>query len=226
MALLGFLGLQRLSRHREVHHRVGAEGDLRPVGRRSLLTCRRISPQVCVAGFQGLEGIRSLLQLPGVSFSSHDTTMSLPKTFSTFCPVYSFSLFLPTIVKDLGYKNNEAQLLTIPPYVVACFFCISAGYLSDRLQTRGIIMIAFNLVAIIGLSMLVSSDNPHVKYAGTFFFASGVYQNVPQCMAWNGNNTGGSTKRSISIAMQAMTGNLIGHRLFSTSFRYIELPVC
>ena len=115
-------------------------------------------------------------------------------------------------MKDLGYKNNEAQLLTVPPYVVACFFCISAGYLSDRLQTRGIIMIAFNLVAIIGLSMLVSSDNPHVKYAGTFFFASGVYPNVPQCMAWNGNNTGGSTKRSISIAMQAMTGNLV--RLF------------
>lgn len=71
-------------------------------------------------------------------------------------------------------------------------------------------MIGFNIVAIIGLSMLVGSHNTHVKYAGTFFFAAGVYPNVPQCMAWNGNNTGGSTKRSIALAMQAMTGNLGG----------------
>ena len=100
--------------------------------------------------------------------------------------------------------------MTVPPYVVACFFTIAAGYMSDRLQTRGVIMIGFNLVAITGLIMLVASHNNHVKYAGTFFFASGVYPNVPQCMAWNGNNTGGSTKRSIALAMQAMTGNLGG----------------
>ena len=100
--------------------------------------------------------------------------------------------------------------MTVPPYVVACFCCITAGYLSDRLQTRGIIMIFFNLIGIIGLIMLVASDKPHVKYAGTFFFASGIYPNVPQCMAWNGNNIGGSTKRSIGLAMQAMCGNLGG----------------
>lgn len=129
---------------------------------------------------------------------------------STFASVYSFSLFLPTIVKDLGYTDNEAQLMTVPPYVVACFFTLSAGYLTDRIQSRGILMICFNLVGIIGLSMLVGSHNNHVKYAGTFFFATGIYPNVPQCMAWNGNNVGGSTKRSIALAMQAMTGNLGG----------------
>lgn len=100
--------------------------------------------------------------------------------------------------------------MTVPPYVVACFFCVTGGYVSDRFQTRGVIMIGFNLIAIIGLIMLVSSDNHRVKYGGTFLFATGIYPNVPQCMAWNGNNTGGSTKRSISLAMQAMTGNLGG----------------
>lgn len=100
--------------------------------------------------------------------------------------------------------------MTVPPYVVACFFTLSAGFISDRLQSRGIMMIIFNLVAIVGLIMLVASHNSQVKYAGTFFFASGIYPNVPQCMAWNGNNTGGSTKRSIALAMQAMTGNLGG----------------
>ena len=113
-------------------------------------------------------------------------------------------------MRDLGHTNEKAQLMTVPPYVVACFFCIGAGYGADRLQTRGIVMIVFNLVGIIGLTMLVASNDPQVKYAGTFFFATGVYPNVPQCMAWNGNNVGGSTKRSIALAMQAMVGNLGG----------------
>ena len=67
--------------------------------------------------------------------------------------------------------------MTVPPYVVACFLCITAGYASDRVKTRGVIMIGFYLVAIIGLAMLDASHNAHVKYAGTFFFAAGVYPN-------------------------------------------------
>lgn len=50
----------------------------------------------------------------------------------------------------------------------------------------------------------------------------GVYPNVPQCMAWNGNNTGGSTKRSIALAMQAMGGNLGGILASFTSFIYLS----
>jgi hypothetical protein len=71
-------------------------------------------------------------------------------------------------------------------------------------------LIAFNIVGIVGLIMLISSTNNHVKYAATFFYATGVYPNTPQCMAWNGNNVGGSTKRSIALAAQAMVGNLGG----------------
>lgn len=47
-------------------------------------------------------------------------------------PTYSVSLFLPTIVKELGYKNTTAQLMTTPPYIVACFFCI-AGTCFDHI---------------------------------------------------------------------------------------------
>lgn len=34
--------------------------------------------------------------------------------------------------------------------------------------------------------MQLASDNPHVKYAGTIFAACGIYPNVPQGVAWNG----------------------------------------
>jgi MFS family permease len=41
-------------------------------------------------------------------------------------PCYSVSLFLPTIVKSLGCKNTTAQLMTTPPYLVACVLCIAS----------------------------------------------------------------------------------------------------
>lgn len=68
-------------------------------------------------------------------------------TFGIYSPLYSFSLFLPTIIKGLGYKDSTAQLMTVPPYAVACFFCIFAGWMADKHGQRGIYMISCNLLA-------------------------------------------------------------------------------
>jgi MFS family permease len=131
-------------------------------------------------------------------------------TIGVYTPLYSFSLFLPTIVQGLGYTNETAQLMTVPPYVAACVCCITAGFLADKWRFRGLFMIFFNIVAIIGFIMQISTSNNAVKYTGTFFAAMGIYPNVPQGVAWNGNNIGGSTKRGVGIAMHVGFGNLGG----------------
>lgn len=81
-------------------------------------------------------------------------------TIGIYTPLYSVSLFLPTIVKNLGYTNNTAQLMTVPPYVVACVFCISGGYLADKHKQRGIYMIFFNLLAYVPKP---TSPSPHPR---------------------------------------------------------------
>lgn len=58
--------------------------------------------------------------------------------------------------------------------------------------------------------MLLASQNNVVKYIGLFFVTSGVYSNVPQGIAWNGNNIGGSTKRGVGMAMHVAFGNIGG----------------
>lgn len=68
-------------------------------------------------------------------------------TIGIYTPLYSISVFLPTIVAGLGYKNEVAQLMTVPPYVVACLFTIGGGFLADKHRQRGIYMIFFCLVA-------------------------------------------------------------------------------
>ncbi|KAG8839992.1 hypothetical protein FRB91_006635 [Serendipita sp. 411] len=131
-------------------------------------------------------------------------------TIGIYTPLYSVSLFLPTIIKSMGYKDNKAQLMTVPPYIVACLFTISGGFLADRFRQRGIFMIGFCALAVMGFTMLISTKNIHVQYAGTFFAASGIYANVPGGVAWNSNNIGGHTKRAVGIAAHVAFGNLGG----------------
>lgn len=140
-------------------------------------------------------------------------------TVGIFTPLYSFSMFLPTLVRDLGYKNNQAQLMTVPPYVVACVFCIGCGFVADRYKQRGIFQITFILIAMTGFLILMISEDHNTKYGATFLAAVGIYTNTPQVTAWNGNNIGGSSKRSVGMAMQVGIGNLGG-----TIASYIFLP--
>ncbi|KAK5659061.1 hypothetical protein OQA88_1148 [Cercophora sp. LCS_1] len=127
-----------------------------------------------------------------------------------FCPIYSFSLFLPTIIKNMGYTANNAQLMSVPPYVCACFFTIAASWLADRYRQRGVFLLGFQLVAIAGFSMLAAAGNASIQYAGTVLAAIGIYPQIPLGLAWNSGNIGGSLKRGTGIAMQVMGGNCGG----------------
>lgn len=138
---------------------------------------------------------------------------------------------MASIVKNMGYTAETSQLMTVPPYAVACCFTIGAGYATDKLRTRGIFMGIFELSAILGFAMLASSGKPGVQYAGTFFAASGIYPLVPLGVAWNGNNIGGSLKRGVGIAMHVGFGNLGGAIaafcfLPKYSPRYVTCSLC
>lgn len=90
-----------------------------------------------------------------------------------FCPIYSFALFSPTIVKGMGYAANEAQLMSVPPYVCACAATIAASWGADRLRRRGAFLCAFQLVAALGFALLAASADPGVQYAGLVVAAIG-----------------------------------------------------
>lgn len=99
-----------------------------------------------------------------------------------FCPIYSFSLFLPTIIKNMGYTANNAQLMSVPPYVFACFFTIVASYYADKVQRRGVFLMGFQLIGILGFAMLCGSGDASVQYAGTVFAAIGSFLALLPCL--------------------------------------------
>lgn len=110
----------------------------------------------------------------------------------------------------MGYTANEAQLMSVPPYVCACFFTIAASWYADRVKKRGIFMMGFQLIGIAGFAMLAATPKPRIQYAGTVLAAIGIYPQIPLGMAWNSGNIGGSLKRGTGIAMQVMGGNCGG----------------
>lgn len=44
---------------------------------------------------------------------------------------------LPSLTKSMGFSNTNAQLLSAPPYLLACVGCIVVPYISDRCKRRG-----------------------------------------------------------------------------------------
>ncbi|KAL5322196.1 hypothetical protein ACEPPN_010166 [Leptodophora sp. 'Broadleaf-Isolate-01'] len=131
-------------------------------------------------------------------------------TIGIFTPVYSFSFFLPTIIRNMGYSNTHAQLMSAPPYVVGCLVTICAGYMADKTKQRGLFQALFSATALVGWVMLISSHRPAIQYTGTFFACSGIFACVPLGVTWNSNNIGGSLKRGVGIAMHVGSGNLGG----------------
>ena len=69
--------------------------------------------------------------------------------------LYAFSLFVPSIIKGLGYSSVRAQLLTVPPYAVAALVTIFVGFIADRTRQRGLCNILVSFLGIAGFSMLL-----------------------------------------------------------------------
>ncbi|CAE7194997.1 unnamed protein product [Rhizoctonia solani] len=125
-------------------------------------------------------------------------------------PVYAFSLFIPQIIKDLGYTAANAQLMSTPPYCLAMFVAFAAATFSDKVGRRAPFVMGLQLLSITGYAMVRATGNPHVSYAGIFLTCSGVYSTVPCLISWVSNNVGGDTKRGVVLAMIIGIGNLGG----------------
>ena len=128
----------------------------------------------------------------------------------TLCPLYSFSLFLPTILAGMGYKGTRAQLLSVPPYAVAAALTIFVGWVADKTRMRGYCNMATVTVGMVGFCMLLGSTDPHIQYAGTFLGAAGIYPAIPNSLTWCSNNIEGVYKRGVIVGIVVGWGNLNG----------------
>src|SRR5271154_3273420 len=74
--------------------------------------------------------------------------------------LYALSLFLPTIIKQLGYTSTKAQLLSVPPYAVAAVVTVTIGFIADRTRQRGLCNMVISIFGIVGFAMLLGKSWP------------------------------------------------------------------
>lgn len=124
--------------------------------------------------------------------------------------MYALSLFLPSIITNLGYKAADAQLLSTPPYILAMVVALVSARFSDQFLLRGPFALATQALAIIGFAILLGSTKAKYGYLGTFFTCTGTYSTIPVLISWASGNTGGDVKKGVRLAVMIGVGNLGG----------------
>jgi hypothetical protein len=84
--------------------------------------------------------------------------------FLLITPIYSYSLFLPTIISALGFSDVVTQLLTVPPNICGFVTVLVACWASDRFKMRGIFMLCGLAIAVVGYIMLIATADIWTQY--------------------------------------------------------------
>ncbi|KAJ4413423.1 hypothetical protein N0V82_008545 [Gnomoniopsis sp. IMI 355080] len=144
--------------------------------------------------------------------------------------VYGVKFHLPTLTKTMGFSSTNAQLLSVPPYILACAACILIPRLSDHCKNRGYFVMGSFATMVVGWIVVTAlqGDFSGARIApGYIFICFGVVGNFatsPLIIAWGNNNTAPAGRRAMVSAFLNTVCNFGG---IVGSFMYLnrEAPV-
>jgi len=137
-------------------------------------------------------------------------------SFAQFCShsvLYSFSVFLPTIIREMGqtgWSDAVINALTIPVYLVGFGTYLLVANYSDKIQKRGIFCISGAAVMIIGYALLLAHANVASRFVGCFFISAGLWVCSGSGMAWVTVNQPRYGKRAFASGIFITIGNAAG----------------
>ncbi|KAI6715076.1 hypothetical protein JHW43_002442 [Diplocarpon mali] len=140
--------------------------------------------------------------------------------FSCNVSFSSLPVFLPTILKEMGFTKINAQGLSAPPYFLAFLLVILTTWSADKTRQRGLTIVCLSLVGATGYIMLAAGTSTAVRYAGVFVAAAGIFPSIGNILPWVLNNQGSDTRRGTGIALLNIVGQcgpLLGTRLYPQS---------
>ncbi|KAI0187491.1 major facilitator superfamily domain-containing protein [Astrocystis sublimbata] len=132
--------------------------------------------------------------------------------FAVSLPFSSLSLFTPSIVSGLGYKDLHAQLLTVPPWAIAYVVSILNSWSADHFNARGVH--CAGLAAIGAAGFLASALLPPTAYAsryGTLIVGtSGAFACIPPMLGWLTSNMWSTGSIGLAVALNVSIGAGLG----------------
>ncbi|KAF9484537.1 MFS general substrate transporter [Pholiota conissans] len=112
------------------------------------------------------------------------------------------SLFLPTVVNSLGkYTVVQAQLRTVPPFVVAGVWVVVIITWSFKMKQRAIPIMTSVLLQVAGYAITIATKNPHARYAACFLCVVGGTPCGPLFLIWGTDNAAPDTMKAMATAI-------------------------
>lgn len=130
--------------------------------------------------------------------------------FAINITVQGLSVFMPTILKELGYQSLTAQYYTVPVYAAASIIAIAVGLLSDKTRMRGLYLAIFTFLGMAGFAMLRWGQGSQVKYAAVYLCAVGAFPGGPGFLSWGLNNSAGPAVRAVTGGWIVTLGTMGG----------------
>ncbi|KAF2837589.1 MFS general substrate transporter [Patellaria atrata CBS 101060] len=123
------------------------------------------------------------------------------------------------IVKSFGYDKFHAILFNMPFGIVQAIVTILAGWVAQKTQRKGYVIVGCAIPAMIGAILMLTVDRTQkgVLLFG-YYMVSCMAAITPMIYAWEAQNTAGDTKRKCTSAVVFIgmcTGNIIGPQLYS-----------
>ncbi|KAK9450218.1 major facilitator superfamily domain-containing protein [Limtongia smithiae] len=140
-----------------------------------------------------------------------------------FCVNVSFStlsVFMPTIINDMGFTAVHAQGLSAPPYVISWMSVIITTYFAAKYRVRSVFVIGHSMVAAAGYLILALVDLTGVRYFALYLCAIGMYSAVSVIMPWSVDNHGTDSKKGTGMFIMNFVGQcgpLLGTQMFPSS---------
>lgn len=144
--------------------------------------------------------------------------------WSNTVPNYGMKFTMPQIIANMGYTSSNAQLMTIPPYIIGALSAWLSALVSNRFRWRMPFIVGAQTLVVIAFAVLFSKSAEIASSIGACYFAIilscvGFYPINPGGNAWTISNLAGPTKRAQGIAYMICMGNVGG---IIGSYIYIE----
>ncbi|KAJ5587116.1 uncharacterized protein N7459_002881 [Penicillium hispanicum] len=147
--------------------------------------------------------------------------------FSCNVAFSSMPVFLPTIIKDMGYSSLHSQALSAPPYLVAFIVVLITAYASDRTRTRSPYLIAHALTSATAYLAIAATGYFHaylpealhsfIRYICVYPAVAGFFSAITLIITWSMDNRVEKEGKGASIAILNIIGQcgpLLGTRLY------------
>ncbi|KAJ3570498.1 hypothetical protein NPX13_g5710 [Xylaria arbuscula] len=132
--------------------------------------------------------------------------------FAVSLPFSSLSLFTPSIVAGLGYKDLHAQLFTVPPWAIAYVISILNSWSGDHFNARGFHCAGAAAVGAAGFlaSALLPADAYASRYGTLIVGTSGAFACIPPMLGWLTSNMWSTASIGLAVALNVSIGAGLG----------------